>query len=350
MSAFSLQNKRQIASWNAERPILEPSNANIYEMVQTVCQSHAYEPAICSSEGHITYRELDLLTYQFASHLHSIGITANAVVALCFEKSPVATVALLAVIRSGGAFVFIDPAHPARHKKHIITLANPSLILHSPLQKNPFDDFDYNSVGIPLMEITMSTISNLPNASSDPTAFVPSNNGRDLAMLAFTSGSSGTPKGCVINHSSLASILPVGNKWPFNASSCKRILQFAPYVFGTSLLETFSAFLTGGTVCILSDAERMNDLVGAMNRMAVTGAVLPSSLAKVIDPEAIPTVHTLAVGGEPLTEMLVKKWLNKVRLIQDYGMTENCGILTINDRLTGEDNPRNVGQSPNGRV
>ncbi|KAL3710784.1 hypothetical protein TMatcc_004581 [Talaromyces marneffei ATCC 18224] len=350
LNVFSLQNLRQIASWNAEHPILEPSTSNIYELVQTVCQSHADQPAICSWDGQLTYRDLDLMTYRLATYLHSIGIKPNVVVALCFEKSLVATVVLLAVIRSGGAFVFMDPAHPARHKKHILSLAKPSLILHSPLQRNLFNGLDDYSISAPLREITMSTISKFPNTGLDPTVFMPPNNGQDVGMLAFTSGSSGTPKGCVINHSSLASMLPVGDKWPFNAASCNRILQFAPYVFGTSLLETFSALLTAGTVCTPSDAERMGDLVGAMNRMAVTGAVLPASLAQVIDPEAIPSVHTLAVGGEPLTEMLVNKWLKKVKLVQGYGMTENFGILTINDRLSVGGNPRNVGHSPNGRV
>lgn len=51
---FSLENQRQIASWNAKRPISEPSTANISELVQAICQSHADEPALCSWDGLLT--------------------------------------------------------------------------------------------------------------------------------------------------------------------------------------------------------------------------------------------------------------------------------------------------------
>lgn len=343
VSIFSNQHLAQVAEWNGRHPVLDPPATSIYELIQPLCRSQPDAPAISAWDGEVSYGQMDAWTGQLAGYLTKKGVEPNTVVALCFGKSLWAMISMLAVIRTGGAFVFLDPSHPAPHRKHILSQACPILVLTSPPHERLFEDEE-----IPVVSVTKALVLQLLGPSSSG-GFKPANEPQGLAYLVFTSGSSGTPKGCAIDHESLASMIPLGRPWPFD-KTCNRIFQFAPFVFGTSMLEILSAWLIGGVLCLSSDDEWRNDLVGAIARSKATGLVLPVSLAKLISPDMIPTVRMLAVGGEPLDDILVDRWADRVRLVQGYGMSENAGILTIKDGLTRESDPRNVGQSPNGRI
>ncbi|KAE8321391.1 hypothetical protein BDV39DRAFT_210790 [Aspergillus sergii] len=334
------QHLAQLDTWNQRQPIYSPPATSIYELVQPFSRSQPSAPAICAWDGDITYGQLDALTGQLAAHLQEMNVRPNRVVALCFEKSLWAIISMLAVVRTGAAFVFLDPSYPPAHRQLILSQASPVIILTSPSHRQLFDD------DTPVIPVTRTLLSQLPPSTD---VFQPPNTMQDPAFLVFTSGSSGTPKGCVLDHGSLAGSIALGRNWAFD-TTCNRIFQFSPFVFGTCNLEFFSAFLTGGVLCIASDHEWKNDLIGVINRMQPTGLILPPSVAKVISPHMIPSVKMLAMGGEPLDASLLDRWVDHVRLVQGYGMSENSGILTLNLNLTGDSDPRGVGQSPNGRL
>jgi non-ribosomal peptide synthetase component F len=107
-----------------------------------------------------------------------------------------------------------------------------------------------------------------------------------------------------------------------------RLLQFAAYTFDVSVADIFTTLQRGGCICIPSEDERINDLAGAINRMNVNYGFLTPTVAGMLDPKTVPTLKTLILGGELLTQDNVQTWAPVVRLIISYGMTE-CSIHCV---------------------
>ncbi|PHH63980.1 hypothetical protein CDD82_1812 [Ophiocordyceps australis] len=164
-----------------------------------------------------------------------------------------------------------------------------------------------------------------PLHSSPKTAVSPSN----AAFVLFTSGSTGTPKGLVQQHSSVCSVNAAYHDSLFlNHSS--RVLNFAAYTFDVSTVDVFATLSLGGCVCIPSEAERLNDLEGAIQRFNVTWIDLTPSfaVASIPDPRRVPSLQTLVLAGEPLQPHHAAHFVGRVpRVINCYGPAEAGGCL-----------------------
>jgi amino acid adenylation domain-containing protein len=146
----------------------------------------------------------------------------------------------------------------------------------------------------------------------------------DPAFVIYTSGSTGTPKGVVLEHAALAtsdrSIAASHGLTPET-----RAIQFAAYTFDVSISDTICTLLHGGTVCVISEDERMNDLPGAISARRANFVHLTPTVAGLLDPDSVPGVKTLCIGGEPMTAKVVDIWANRALLINSYGPAE-CSI------------------------
>lgn len=147
----------------------------------------------------------------------------------------------------------------------------------------------------------------------------------NAAYVMFTSGSTGIPKGVVIEHSQLMTWLTAYSD-QFPLSNTDRVLQFASYAFDVCIKEIIPTLAYGGTLCIPSDWDRQNDLVGAMHRLQITHAILTPTFFQGLDSVGLklpPSLHTLMLGGEYTPPALLERWATKVpRLVVGYGPTE----------------------------
>jgi non-ribosomal peptide synthetase component F len=168
-----------------------------------------------------------------------------------------------------------------------------------------------------------------------------------IGVVLFTSDSTGTPKGAILNHRALStSLLDHGAYLGVDASS--RMLLFASYAFDAQHWDTWTCLIYGGTVCIPNDSERTNDLQGFINRAQVSiGMLMPAAL-ELLEPDALPPLKKLGVGGDAVTKSHLLPWKNsQTQVFEVYGPTECTVNSSLNTQLRAED-PSDIGKPVGG--
>lgn len=327
------QSSHLVMTWNSHVP--DPVNACLHDIITRVAALQPDKEALYSTTGSLTYGELDNYSTRLGHHLVSLGVGPESVVPLLFEKSIWAVVAMLSVLKAGGAFVALDPAHPADRLALIISDTGSPVILASEKQAaRPLITEELASV-----TVAPASIQALPMRDGKPCTAVTADN---AAYVIFTSGSTGRPKGVVIEHRAVSTgTKEHGSRMGYTGTS--RVLQFASYAFDATIGEVFTTLVHQGCVCIASETERIEDLAGFMNRSGVTWAFLTPAVARMMTPSDVPTLETLICGGEPLGDLTPRIWSEKVKFIQAYGPTETCVFASISDRQHREVRPAIIG-------
>lgn len=307
-------------------------DALVGEMIDQNVQSHPDAPAVCSWDGDLSYQELDSLANRLANHLVSLGVGPEVLVPMCMEKSVWAVVAFLAVLKAGGAFVPMDATQPGRFAT-IVEQAGARLVLTSAALAPRITQLADTAV-----VVDAGLVQSLPSGLAPYQRASPAN----AAYILFTSGSTGVPKGVVIEHRAWCSSA-MGQQQAWGLGPRTRMLQFASYSFDASMGELLSTLMFGGCVCIPSEDERLGGIEGAIRRMGVNVTVFTPSFIRVLEPSRMPTVHTMVLGGEPTPKEEIRKWAGKVKLIPAYGPTECSLVSSSVTNLTAETEPSNIG-------
>ncbi|KAL8785677.1 MAG: hypothetical protein Q9213_003236 [Squamulea squamosa] len=257
---LSTRDLDQIRMWNHEFP--QKVDSCVHDLVLRHAESLPQSPAVCSWDGDLTYLELEKLSSTLTRKFIRAGIRRETLVPVCFEKSLYAVVAMVAILRAGGAFVPLDPSHPTDRLKAIIGKAGAKLVVTSPKTAPLFHD-----IHVSIIEVSPSLVesSNYPFDDCIPAA-----QPDHAAFVLFTSGSTGRPKGIIQEHASVCtSAIAHGNAMRVTSSS--RVFQYAAFTFDVSMMDIFTTLIHGGCVCIPSEEDRMGVFTSAMNRMRVTG-------------------------------------------------------------------------------
>ena len=333
IEVLSEQDLKQILEWNSAQPTAV--NECVHDLVEKQVMSRPNSLAIRSWDGDFTYQQLDNLSTQLACHFSiSYGVGPEVMVPFCFDKSAWAIITMLAVIKSGGACVALNPDHPKDRLEGIIQNVNAKLVISAPSYAYLFE-----SLVSTVVVVEPSFLEKLPQARGISITAGPKNS----AFVVFTSGSTGSPKGIVLEHRAVCtSAREHGAAMRLGVNS--RVLQFAAYTFDVSIGEIFTTLIHGGCICNPSEFERRNDLVGVINRLNVNWMYLTPSVANTLHPSAVPTVKTLSLGGEALTEDHVAIWAREVYLINIYGPAETTIWSTCLTGLQPDTSPSNIGR------
>ncbi|KAF2846109.1 nonribosomal peptide synthase-like protein [Plenodomus tracheiphilus IPT5] len=307
---ISQHHVQQIHSWN-----IMPATIN-----QTVHQKFASwvilqpdAPAICAHDGKFTYAELDDVTDRLAHLLVGLGVGPEIFVPTCFDKSCFAIVAMLAVLKAGGAAVPLDATHPRPALQTRLEDAGANVVLTTTDRAEKFTGLAAN-----IITVNTALLDSLPFIREPACTTVRPENS---VFVIFTSGSTGRPKGVVLTHAAIVTSAEAhGSKIGLGLGS--RMLQFASYTFDNSLEEMFTTLQRGGCVCVPSEADRVNDIPGAIARLDANMMDLTPTVAALLEPADVPTIKRLCLGAEPLTKALVDLWSRHVHVFGQYGPSE----------------------------
>lgn len=333
LNPLSQHDWEQIQHWNSPRP--RKIDACVHEIILGHVQNASLSPAVCSWDGNLTFGELDDLSSRFAYHLRTVGIKSEVLVPICFEKSMWAIVAMVSIMRAGGAFVPLDPSHPKTRLCSIVQKSGARILVTSSKCAKLFRGWVdcvvevSSAVMEPLkLSLDLSLIDIQPH---------------NAAFVLFTSGSTGNPKGIVQEHASVCtSSLAHGKALHINSHS--RVLQYAAYTFDVSMMDIHTTLMLGGCVCVPSEHDRTNGIAPVVKAMQVNWAHLTPSFASLFMPEDLPSLITLSLGGEAVNREIVGRWAGKVRLLNCYGPAE-CAACAIGPLHPDESRPISIGKA-----
>ena len=278
--------------------------------------------AIRFSGGSLTYAELDMYASRLAAHLAARGVTNESIVGVLSERSPDMLIAVLAVLKAGGAYLPLDPAYPKERLSYMLKDSGASLLLTQPGCSAP------NFSGETL-EVDMTS---LASEKAENHEFTPADGG-SLAYVIYTSGSTGQPKGVAVEHRQAVSFL-TGMQHQFPLSEDDIVMVKTSFSFDASVWQLFWWSLSGASAYLLPPGWEKDSalIVQAIHQENVTTAhFIPAMLNSFLDQAEIErlsdrtSLKRVFAGGEPLAPRTAARFasvLPQVSLIHGYGPTE----------------------------
>lgn len=283
----------------------------------------------------LTYAELHQQSNLLAANLTHEGVRAGDLVGILMERNVLRVVAILGVLKSGAAYVPIEPSLPAaRIGKMIEDAGCAALLLEERLLAlGPRDFAGY----VVTMDSDWDIVAGSPSTSS-PAPPHP----LDPAYVIFTSGSTGEPKAVAIAHASLARLTEaLASELQLTASD--RVLQFASFAWDTMIEELFPALHAGACLVLRSSemSESIPTFLDECDRLGITVLDLPTAFwHELVDhlsrhqQAALPSsIRWVTIGGEAALPQRVAQWWelvsDSVVLMNSYGCTETTAITTI---------------------
>ncbi|WP_167355675.1 amino acid adenylation domain-containing protein [Streptomyces atriruber] len=308
--------------WNATGQPL--SAGSVVEAFEARARRAPDTAAVRCGADTLTYGELEQRANRLARHLAGLGVGRERRVGLCLPRGTDMIVAELAVWKAGGAFVPLDPDHPADRLAHLIADSGADVVLATggALAGVPVGAARVVRLDEPE---TARTIAEQPG---EPLG-VPV--GADqLAYVIYTSGSTGRPKGVALAHRGVLN-LAEAMRPALDLRDGVVMLQFAAFSFDGAVLDVAVTLAAGGTLAIASAEERTEPdaLAGMIRSTGVEAASVVPSVLRTLDPEAVAGVRNWVLGGEWLTADLASRWIGRARVWNTYGPTEATVMATV---------------------
>jgi amino acid adenylation domain-containing protein len=275
----------------------------------------------------LTYRELDQRSDRLAQALCARGVGPERLVAILARRGLDWLAALVGVLKTGGAFLPLDPAQPPARLARLLERSGAGWLLAEMPLLRELEAAAIEPGAQPAQRLDLGALLALPSAPQR--AMVPSAGPERLAYVIFTSGSTGVPKGAMVHHRGMCNHLQAKIR-DLGLSAADCVAQTAAQSFDISIWQMLAALLVGGRVHVIGD-DAVRDprrLVGALARGRVTVLeVVPSLLAALLDaePGAAFELRWLLATGEALPPSLAARWLAacpRVALLNAYGPTE----------------------------
>jgi len=316
------ERRRLLVEFNDTRAEF-PEGLSLHRLFEEQAARTPEAAAVVAGGAVITYGELDARANRLARHLRSLGVGAESVVGVLLERSAEMVVALLGVLKAGGAYLPLDSTYPADRLAFMLEDSRARLLVTEEGLRGLLP-------GAPLVLSLDSDEGREAVAAEGAGALPPAAASENAAYVIYTSGSTGRPKGVVVPHAAICNhMLWMQRELPLVPSDA--VLQKTPFGFDASVWEFYAPLLVGARLVMASPGAHLDPALLAEEAAASGVTILqlvPSLLRVLLEEEGLgrcAALRRVFCGGEALGEDLVEALhgrLDGVELYNLYGPTE----------------------------
>ncbi|AZZ75429.1 non-ribosomal peptide synthetase [Pseudomonas sp. RU47] len=277
--------------------------------------------AVTDAGQPLSYSQLQARVESAAQGLNNQGVSAGSIIALALPRSADLVIAMLASWRLGCAYLPLDVQWPQARQALMLEQAGAALLLTDAAHVTAWQDQPYKA----------RTLAEL-GASGAPLPAL-ATQGTDIAYVLFTSGSTGMPKGVVIEHRQLFNYVAQASQ-ALGLEQCKNIGFSSTVAADLGNTALFGALFNGATLHVASDAQMQDGALFAeylQQHQIDCLKIVPSHLAALLDHQQATLPHTLVLGGEPVAPTLIERIArlrSDCRVFNHYGPTEaTVGVM-----------------------
>lgn len=283
--------------------------------------------AVVFEDKKLTYRELNERANQLAWSLRDYGVREDYMVGLLVERSLEMIVSIIAILKSGGAYVPIDPEYPMERIDYMLKDSGIKLLLtQSHLKESLLKENNFTR------DIKCVDRQDFYNTNKNNLNTI--NSGSDLAYVIYTSGTTGKPKGNLTQHNNIIRV--VKNTNYINITEEDSLLGISNYVFDGSTFDIFGALLNGAKLVLVTKSSALDVmyLSQLIQKENVTVFFTPTALFNVIvdtNLGCLENIRKVVMGGERASVNHVRKALEEIgenKIINGYGPTESTVFAT----------------------
>ncbi len=309
------QDRLRLIAAAAGDDVPAPETSSILETIARSAGSSPDATALISGGDSLDYAGAWERAGHIAAELQSLGVERGEIVAVCCHRSVDMVVALLGVMRAGGAYLPLDPAHPDDRLDFMLDDAGVRFtVCHEPTAERV--------AALATRAVRLDQV-----AEQGPRDHVPE--GDDLAYVIYTSGSTGTPKAVAVTHANL--LHSTTAREHFYESSPRRFLLLSSYAFDSSVVGLFWTLSSGGTLIVPEEGSEQDIglLADLIEEHRVTHTLcLPTLYGVLLEQTPVARLRSLelvAVAGEACSPTLARRHLETRpggKLVNEYGPTE----------------------------
>ncbi|SHJ73047.1 amino acid adenylation domain-containing protein, partial [Aquimarina spongiae] len=278
--------------------------------------------ALVHGDLEMSYGDLDARSTRLAHYLVSKGIKKEELIPICVDRSLEMIISVLGVLKSGAAYVPIDPSYPLDRITFILQDTSANFIITK--SDNPILDL-VSGCEFFCVDRDWEEVNSFSSEKLD-LGIMPNN----LANVIYTSGTTGKPKGVLCEHRGVVNLAQ--NMIDITGmDNAVKMLQFSSFSFDAFSFELFSTMICGGQL-ILTDKSTINSLDKIrplINSKEINIALLPPSYQEALKDD-LGTITTIISGGEALNYNLTKEFQSKgIKVFNAYGPTENTVCSSV---------------------
>lgn len=315
------ERQQLLLDWNSTAVSFPPARC-VQELFERQARLTPHALAVAYGNQQLTYDVLNIRANQLAHYLITLGAGPNVPVGICIGRSPEYIVGILAILKSGSAYIPLDPGYPQARLTYMLEDTHAPVLITLREHHEQTAQFSGRVV---CLDQDWKHIATEPGA----TPLLPAS-ANNLVYVIYTSGSTGLPKGVPITHQSLCNLI-YWHQQTYAVTVSTRATLIAEVAFDASAWEIWPYLTAGASIHILQNATRQNPplLVSWLNQQRITHTFLPTLLAEAVLHEHWPlesSLRWLLTGGDKLSRPPVRKL--PFRLVNHYGPTENTVVST----------------------